>query len=634
LIDIGEMVRSVGHRLVRDDPPDISTDPERARKPEDGDSNYVRLVASKDDEGKSLNLKGHYVTLSHCWGAASFIKLTESNLDRLKKSINIKDLPKTFEDAIRFARRLGDKPGQIRYIWIDSLCIMQAHKPSQAQVSDWLKQSSVMHEIYRNSYCNISATAATDSNKGLFADREPHLLWEDEINLNTEEIPGYDPSELIQRCKILDLSFWEREVDEAPVNRRAWVLQERLMAPRVLHFCKTQIAWECRKLDASESFRDGLSNFRLKAGEIKRAERLKMFVPHLTTGLAFPNYAPTPERNTTYSHWKSVVERYSRTKLTNPGDKLIALSGIAKLMGGLLPGVKYVAGLWSEHLASQLLWRVDPVFEHGKFYFPSSRPPKYRAPSFSWAAVDAERGITYGEFTNENLLIKVEEYSIYQEKGADEFGLVNEGCTVKLSGVLKKIELKRHVSEDGLIRYRWELFGSPPEAVEKFSNVYLDSPHDDTDILDADSQVFCLPAMIPPMRGYTPEPEESLQRPSNRESVRRSPNRKRKPDTMNGTSPSRKRKTKGTPKESALPNAQNHRDGEVNTVQSEPPARREDEGYIICLLLQQDKKRLRHYRRIGLTKVPAYDAEGQRKLYDRDMSERDRAREREEFYLV
>jgi hypothetical protein len=80
--------------------------------------------------------------------------------------------------------------------------------------------------------------------------------------------------------------------------------------------------------------------------------------------------------------------------------------------------------------------------------------------------VDAERGITYGEFTNENLLIKVEEYSIYQEKGADEFGLVNEGCTVKLSGVLKKIELKRRVSENGLIRYRWELFGSPPEAVE------------------------------------------------------------------------------------------------------------------------------------------------------------------------
>ncbi|KAE9381828.1 HET-domain-containing protein [Stipitochalara longipes BDJ] len=635
LIDLGDMVESVGHRLVRDDPPDIATDEEKARKKDAGDSDYVRLVSSKDDEGNPIKLKGYYVTLSHCWGAASFIKLTENNLGRLKKAINVKDLPKTFEDAIRFARRLGDKPGQVRYIWIDSLCIMQAHKPSQAQVSDWLKQSSVMHEIYRNSYCNISATAATDSNKGLFADREPQLLWEDEINLNTEEIPGYDPSDLIQRCKILDLSFWERNVDEAPVNKRAWVLQERLMAPRVLHFCKDQIAWECRKLDASESFRDGLSNFRLKAGEIERAERLKMFVPHATGGLNSSHHTATPERHATYSHWKSVVERYSKTKLTNPGDKLIALSGIAKLMAGLLPGVKYVAGLWSEHLASQLLWRVDPVFEHGKFSFPSSRPKQYRAPSFSWAAVDAERGITYGEFTDENLLIKVAEYSIYQEKGSDPFGLVNEGCTIKLSGVLKKVELQRRVGEDGLIRYRWDLSGSPPEAVEKYSNVYLDSPHDDTDILDPDSQIFCLPAMIPPMRGRTPPPEESVQRQDDGGSLRRSPNRKRKLDmTTHAASPGRKRKAKGMTKETAQSVAQTHRDNEGNTVQSEPPVRRDDEGYIICLLLQKDKKRPSHYKRIGLTKVPPYDAEGQRKLYDPDMSESDRAKEREDFYLV
>lgn len=240
LIDLGDMVESVGHRLVRDDPPHIAMDPERRRKENDTkDSEYVRLVTK--DKGPA-KLKGHYVTLSHCWGGASFTKLTERNLEDFKKAISLKDLPKTFEDAIRFARRLGDKPGQVRYIWIDSLCIIQAHEPSKAQVSDWLEQSAQMHKIYRNSYCNISATAATDSKKGLFAKRKPHLLWEDEINLNTEEIPGYDPSELIQRCKILDLSFWERNVDDAPVNRRAWVLQERLMAPRVLHFCKDQVS--------------------------------------------------------------------------------------------------------------------------------------------------------------------------------------------------------------------------------------------------------------------------------------------------------------------------------------------------------------------------------------------------------
>lgn len=97
-------------------------------------------------------------------------------------------------------------------------------------------------------------------------------------------------------------------------------------------------------------------------------------------------------------------------QLTKSGDKLIALSGIAKMMTGQIPGVKYYAGLWNYYLESQILWRVDPVRETGQFFYPSQHPADgYRAPSFSWAAVDAPRGITYGEITNQNLLIKVEE---------------------------------------------------------------------------------------------------------------------------------------------------------------------------------------------------------------------------------
>ena len=158
-----------------------------------------------------------------------------------------------------------------------------------------------------------------------------------------------------------------------------------------------------------------------------------------------------------------MVERFSKTGLTNPGDKLIALSGIARLMfERQLPDVPYVAGLWSENLESQLLWRVDPVFERGKFSFPSLRPQHYRAPSFSWAAVDAERGITYGDFTKKNLYITIEKYEILQDKGADKFGLVKNGCFIELSGVLKKIILEKREEESG-IRYCRDLVPSQPE---------------------------------------------------------------------------------------------------------------------------------------------------------------------------
>jgi hypothetical protein len=69
-------------------------------------------------------------------------------------------LPLTFEDAIVATRRLG-----ARYIWIDSLCIIQDDP------ADWERESSSMADVYRNATCNIAASAAHDSNGGLYRDR-------------------------------------------------------------------------------------------------------------------------------------------------------------------------------------------------------------------------------------------------------------------------------------------------------------------------------------------------------------------------------------------------------------------------------------------------------------------------------
>ena len=125
----------------------------------------------------------------------------------------------------------------------------------------------MMYEIYNKAYCNLSATASAGSHGGLFRKREPHTLWEDEINLNVEGIP-VDPEQgsqvSIQRCVIQDLSFWARTIDDAPVNRRGWVLQERMMASRVIHFCENQIAWECNHLEAAESARDGVPSLHIQ----------------------------------------------------------------------------------------------------------------------------------------------------------------------------------------------------------------------------------------------------------------------------------------------------------------------------------------------------------------------------------
>src|SRR6266542_1322775 len=49
-----------------------------------------------------------------------------------------------------------------------------------------------------------------------------------------------------------DLSDFRRGVDRVILNTRGWVLQERLLSRRILHFGAEMIYWECCHRAASE----------------------------------------------------------------------------------------------------------------------------------------------------------------------------------------------------------------------------------------------------------------------------------------------------------------------------------------------------------------------------------------------
>lgn len=106
--------------------------------------------------------KNLYVTLSHCWGTetGSLIQSTKSNYNDRKQGIAWSQLPATFQDAINITRALN-----IRYLWVDSLCIIQG------DVLDWEEQSALMAGIYSNCYVNLAATHAPNATGGLFSER-------------------------------------------------------------------------------------------------------------------------------------------------------------------------------------------------------------------------------------------------------------------------------------------------------------------------------------------------------------------------------------------------------------------------------------------------------------------------------
>ena len=88
-------------------------------------------------------------------------------------------------------------------------------------------------------------------------------------------------------------------------------------------------------------------------------------------------------KNDAYRLRYSYVETYSQAALTVPGDKLVALSGMAKRFMTRTNDV-YLTGMWRKRLEWALLWRSCPA----ESYLAVTRPSQYRAPSWSWAAMD------------------------------------------------------------------------------------------------------------------------------------------------------------------------------------------------------------------------------------------------------
>ncbi|KAF1949897.1 HET-domain-containing protein [Byssothecium circinans] len=559
------------------------------------DQTVVKLVETEDWAHGPGHGDARYVTLSHCWGtdAQKQMKLDSKNIEDFKRGIRLSDLPKTFRHAIEFAARLP----RVGYIWIDSLCIKQGFEERE----DWLKQSAVMDRVYSETFLNISATASTNSDGGLFYPRRPELLLEDEVIVNIEGIPGVvsrrwtaevhvsetpvpliasaiqwletywlasylllllrrlhimlgryigvepkdktdtrlslrsrsntvtsqetassrdsSPSrhsdegfstdgdlKFLRRCTILDVSSWTNHIDRAPVNRRGWVLQERLMAPRVLHFCHDQIAWECAEFDAAEGQPQGMPNFQLTSDGIIEESRLKGLDPEADgrrlrrirlQGFDDPDTHLQPVIYA-LELWRRIVEVYSRTAITNPEDKLIALSGMARWMARKIgkpdKPAEYVAGLWRVHLASQLLWRTDTVFRQfdSTFECLTTATEEYRAPSFSWASIDAEKGhgITYADITDRDLFISVEEVSIKPKSDDNEYGMISSAHII-LQGKLRKATLFRRPKG----RFGWRLVDREALDGEEHTNVYLDCPARDGDsILGPDADVYVVPA--------------------------------------------------------------------------------------------------------------------------------------------
>jgi hypothetical protein len=238
---------------------------------------------------------------------------------------------------------------------------------------------------------------------------------------------------------------------DEPLLRRGWVVQELVLPPRVLHFGKRQVFWECRTENTCETYPLGLLPTMYNTSHcLKRQSRLAHNI-NARNQLGTHNFEMLYED--VYCYWWKIVETYSQCNLTREEDKLVAISGLAKEVYTALGGHdEYLAGLWRRNILSQLLWFIG-----GGWRTYGVRPERYRAPSWSWASIDGRISIpAHTNPTNLNFLVTLIDAHV-DHSTENAFGQVKNGY-IRLCGPLLTITFEEKEPDDELMDSEYDAF--------------------------------------------------------------------------------------------------------------------------------------------------------------------------------
>ena len=313
-----------------------------------GNSNgSIRLIETR-------GLSGPYICLSHCWGGYSTILCTRETYDDFQINVPWDTLPLLFQDTVKVCRMLD-----VRYLWIDKLCIIQH------DADDWAREGSKMAQVFEGSLLTIGAAISKgDADSLFFQDKERTA------SLRKHSGPMEDGSlytiysRLSHRHHPTDSPKCRKIMQNYPLMSRAWVYQERLLAPRILYFGK-ELTWECRQAAACEcsGARRGIKFY------------------HSSSLL------PGSSKAGLYLQWQKTIEEFTCLQLSHENDRLPAISGLAKQYQRRLKSA-YMAGLWKDNLVAELLWYAESERRRGTERYYTTKPKQWRAPSWSWASVE------------------------------------------------------------------------------------------------------------------------------------------------------------------------------------------------------------------------------------------------------
>ncbi|KAK0613672.1 heterokaryon incompatibility protein-domain-containing protein, partial [Immersiella caudata] len=288
--------------------------------------------------------KRAYAALSYCWGdseAMEVSKTTSKNLESRRLNFSINSLPQTLQDAILVARLLN-----VRYVWIDAICIVQD------DAKEFIQESQKMMEYYGNAIFTIVPLLSRSADDGMRLGSDTPF---------SSKLRG--PRILARDLVLADMSqdYWcgPENLSKFAWSYRGWTYQEKLNSSRILFLCRGATALVCRE---------------------GAWDTLRGWIPNKWDPTSFLPIKKLPAEAdgdwvASYQTWCQIVTNYTERKLSDPRDRFFAFSGIAKAYSEFF-GRSTLVGLHQARIMEELVsW--GPI---------SWGPPDYESgfPSWTW----------------------------------------------------------------------------------------------------------------------------------------------------------------------------------------------------------------------------------------------------------
>jgi hypothetical protein len=324
----------------------------------------MRLVDAIEDRIIIAPPVCSYVVLSYVWGRGDYLQLLNSNLEDMaeKGALRNINVPNTISHAIQITKALGE-----RYLWVDSLCIVQDDDGQKAV------QIQNMNKIYSSATLTLVAADQSHANGGLW---RPNPAKPRDYEQAVEEIGGL--------VFIGSAPTLEELLETVMWPTRAWTYQEDYLSRRYMYFSDYQVYFCCETMSLAEDYIDRVSEFGIKQAE------------HANDDETFRKVWSASVRT---DRWEQVIRDYSRRCLTYDSDGLNAVAGVLEhLAKGMEDG--FICGL-----------PVSILFESGLLWYSASSlrrrsptPSGAFFPSWSWVGWVGE--VRYEPFEESSAIVE------------------------------------------------------------------------------------------------------------------------------------------------------------------------------------------------------------------------------------